>query len=212
MKVDVKLPSAYTLRRLELLEESKLAPKAIEIKGGALKDSMFCHYEYDHTVAANTTDNIKRKSQVPVHDDMINTFKDLNVHLALICEEIRPEEIIDIDKLPEMKPDTDDQDQDPLALKLSKFSVCAFKIVGNGENEGVVLTGQKVLSTLESVKLETPVVKWQSNYHFANELHVAVFNVVEEIEQYMEGKQAPPRQQELQFGDGEKGEEEQIDF
>jgi len=209
-------PSVYTIRRLEQLAESQLAPKAIEIKGGRLKDNMFCHYEYDHTVAANTTDSIKRASQVPVHDDMINSFRDLNVHLALICEEIRPEEIQDIDNLPEMKKDTEDQDQDPLALKLSKFSVSAFKVVGNGENEGVVLIGQKVLSTLESVKLETPPVKWQSSYHFANELHVAVFNVVEEIEQYMNGKQAPPRQQELDFGaEGANGTgegEEEVDF
>lgn len=202
--------SSYTQERLQKLAEKQLTGQKIEIKAGHLKDNMFCHYEYDHTVAANTTDNIKRKSQVPVHEDMIAAFKDLNVHLAVICEEITPGDIDDIDNLPEVDPelDLDDPAQDKLAVKLAKFSVSAFKVVGNGENEGVVLIGQKLLSNMESVKLETPVVKWQSDYPFVNELHVAVFNAVEEIEYYMNGKQAPPRQHELNF-DGTEDEEEQ---
>jgi hypothetical protein len=194
--------TSYTKERLEQLTESQLEAKEIEIRSGHLKDNMFCHYGYDHTVSANTTDNVARKSQVPVHDDLKVAFRKLNVHLAVICEEINPDDIPDIDNLPELDPDPDmtEEDQDPLAVKLSRFSVSAFKIVGNGENEGVVLTGQKRLSTLEFVKLETPVTRWQGDYPYVNELHVAIFNLVEEIEQYMQGKQAPQRQTEMDFG------------
>ncbi|MVT11349.1 hypothetical protein [Chitinophaga tropicalis] len=203
-----KKVNSYTQERLQKLVEKQLGGQEIEIRAGYLKDNMFCHYEYDHTVAANTTDNIKRKSQVPVHEDMITAFSDLDVHLAVIWKEINPEEIKDIDNLPELIEDLDldDPGQDKLAVMLSKFSVNAFKIVGSGENEGVVLIGQKQLDNYENGKLETPVVKWQSDYPFVNELHVAVFNAVEEIEQYMQGKQAPPKQQELNFEVGVDGE------
>lgn len=196
--------TSYVHARLAKLAESKLEPKAIEIKSGHLKDNMFCHYGYDHTVAANTTDSIYRKSAVPVHEDMKIAFRDLNVHLAVICEEIHPDDIPNIDNLPVLDPDTDltDDDQDPLALKLSRFSVSSFRIVGNGENEGVILTGQKRLSTGDHIKIETPVARYQGEYAFVNELHVAIFNLVEEIEQYMNGKQAPPRQTEMDFSEG----------
>jgi hypothetical protein len=193
---------SYTQERLKKLAESQLEPKQIEIRTGMLKDDMFCHYGYDHTVAANTTDSVTRKSQVPVHDDLKASFRDMNVHLAIVCEEIHPDEISDIDNLPELLPDVEREEQDPLALNLSRFTVSAFKIVGNGENEGVVLTGQKQLSTGDYVKLETPIVKWHRDYAFVNELRVAIFNAVEEIEQYMNGKQAPQRQTEMDFGDG----------
>lgn len=205
--------NSYTQERLKKLAESQLQPKQIEIRTGTLKDNMFCHYGYDHTVAANTTDSVTRKSQVPVHDDLIASFRDMNVHLAIVCEEIHPDDITDIDNLPELDldPELTEEDQDPLALKLSRFTVSSFKVVGNGENEGVILTGQKRLSTNDYVKLETPVVKWHSDYAFVNELHVAIFNAVEEIEQYMNGKQAPQRQMEMVFeeGDGLENEEEE---
>lgn len=205
----------YTQERLKKLAEKDLEPKQIEIKSGTLKDNMFCHYGYDHTVAINTTDSVTRKSQIPVHDDLKAAFRDLNVHLAIVCEEIHPDDIGDIDHLPELDPDPDmtEEDQDPMAVKLSRFTVSSFKVVGNGENEGVILTGQKRLSTNDYVKLETPVTKWQSDYAFVNELHVAVFNTVEEIEQYMNGKQAPQRQTEMNFGDGneDEGDEDEGD-
>jgi hypothetical protein len=203
--------NSYTQERLKKLAESQLQPKQIEIRTGTLKDGMFCHYGYDHTVATNTTDSVTRKSQVPVHDDLKETFRDLNVHLAIVCEEIHPDEIKNIDELPELDPDPDltEEDQDPMAVKLSRFTVSSFKVVGNGENEGVILTGQKRLSTNDYVKLETPVVKWHSDYAFVNELRVAIFNSVEEIEQYMNGKQAPQRQMELGFEEEEDPENEE---
>lgn len=193
--------NAYTRDRLAALAERKLETKAIEIKSGTLKDNMFVHYGYDHTVAVNTTDSVSRKSAVPVHDDMKFAFGSLNVHLAVICEEIQPDDIPDIDSLPRLDPDPDlaEEDQDPLAVRLSRFSVSSFRVVGNGENEGVILTGQKRLSTLDYIKIETPVTRWQGDYAFVNELRVAIFNVVEEIELYMNGKQAPPRQTEMDF-------------
>ncbi|MFB6453746.1 hypothetical protein ACE38W_00620 [Chitinophaga sp. Hz27] len=200
-EVSVHQPSQRVLDRLLHYEEASFEHKDIEIKSGNLKDGMFCHYSYEHTVQANTTNNLSCKSQVPVHEDLIAAFKLFNVHLAVICEEINPDDIPAIDNLPKLdtKLTYEDPAQDPLAKMLDCFSVSSFRIAANGENEGVILSGLKRLSTGEYVKLETPVTKFQSDYAFTHELRLAVFDVLTEIEEYMKGKQAPPRQTELDF-------------
>lgn len=205
-----KFLSDATRLGLERIERAGLEKKNIEIRSGKLH-GITCQFKYEHTVAENTTNTVKVDSAVPMHDDLPAAFAKLNVHLAVICEEIRPDELPDIDNLPvlDTDPDLTDADQDPLALKLSRFQVTAFQISGTGENEGVVLTGSKILSTGDLVSLQTPAVKWRSPYAFSNELHIAVFDLVTEIEEYMNGKQAPPRQIEMYFGgDGfEEGED-----
>ncbi|WP_346318211.1 hypothetical protein [Chitinophaga sp. YIM B06452] len=192
---------------LQIMEREK---KPIEVRSGALK-GIFCDYSYDHMVAQNTTNNVRISSHVPVHADLTAAFKRLHVHLAVICEEIHADDIPDIDNLPVLNEawDADDSRQPPLAAKLAKYAVSSFKIVGNGENEGVVLTGGKLLSTTDEVGLTTPVTKYQSEYPFVNELRIAVDDLVSEIEAYMNGKQAPPRQTEMVFADEDEFDDEE---
>lgn len=153
--------------------------KPIVIKGAALKD-IFCHYSYDHTVAPNVVNSVNIKSAVPIHDDMKMKFKFLRNHLAAICEEL-----------------TDDQMENFKAGHFHQdmaewFSVYAFRIQGTGDNEGAVLIGEKTLSTGDTVKLETPLIKWDSDkYHLPYELRMAIDDCVHEVELYMQGKQAP---------------------
>lgn len=196
-----KFLSDRTRLGLERIERANQEAKAIEVRSGKLS-GIFCHYEYLHTVAENTKNKIKNDSEVPMHDDLLAAFQQLNVHLAVICEEILHAEISDIDNLPvyDTDPDLTDADQDPLAARLNRFSVTAFQLSGTGENEGVILIGSKRLSTGELVELKTPVVRWKSEYAFTNELHIAVFDLITEIEEYNAGKQAPQRQMEMDFG------------
>ncbi|PUZ25047.1 hypothetical protein DCC81_12090 [Chitinophaga parva] len=203
-----KFLSDSTRLGLERIERANQEAKAIEVRSGKLS-GIFCHYEYLHTVAENTKNKIGVKSEVPMHEDLPRAFSKLNVHLAVVCEEIRPDEIPDIDDLPvwDADPDLTESDQDPLAVRLNRFHVTAFQISGTGENEGVILTGSKRLSTGELVSLQTPVVRWKSEYAFTNELHIAVFDLVTEIEEYNSGKQAPQRQMEMDFGGFEDGED-----
>lgn len=152
--------------------------KTIVIKGAALTD-IFCHYSYDHTVAPGIVNSNKVKSAVPVHDDLKAKFRALRDHLAAICEELTEDQMHNLQTghfHPEMS---------------EAFSVSAFKIVGTGDSEGVVLIGEKKLSTGESVKLETPTTKWESNYSCVNELRIAIGDCIAEVEEYMNGKQAP---------------------
>lgn len=178
------------IARLKAIEENRQEKKPIDIRSATVKDGMFCHYSYDHTVAANTTNDISVKSSVPIHDDMRNAFHKLYAHLAVICEEITVQEIGDIDNLPF-------GDDHPLNIKIGAFTVSSFRLDGKEEKEGVILIGWKRLSTGDLLKLEAPKIKWSAGYHFINELRVAIHDCIAEVEEYMKGKQAPPAQKSL---------------
>ena len=190
--------------------ELSAADNTIEIKSAQLKDD-FCNYSYEFKVAENTTDTINRKSSLVVHDDLKRAFKKLHPHLAVICEEIDHKSIKDIDRIPEWDPDKDYghvSGMDMISLQVSHFSVSAFKLEGTGENAGVVLIGQKRLSTGEYVKLETPRTTWDDDYPFIHDLRVAIDDLVVEVEEYMKGKSAPRLvQTEMEFEDDENTEE-----
>jgi hypothetical protein len=192
----VSISADKLMGRLKDIEESRLEKKPIEIRAASIRDGMFCHYSYDHTVAANTTNDVSIKSSVPIHDDMRDAFKKLNAHLAVICEEITIQEVGDIDNLPY-------GDDHPLNKKINAFTVASFKIDGKEEKEGVILLGFKQLSTGDFLKLEAPKIKWSAGYQFINELRVAIHDCTIEVEEYMKGKQAPPAQQELAFDEAE---------
>jgi hypothetical protein len=178
------------MTRLQQIEDSRQHKKPIEIRSTVIKDGMFCHYSYDHTVAANTTNDISVKSSVPIHDDMRNAFHKLYAHLAVICEEITVQEIGDIDNLPY-------GDDHPLNMKIGAFTVSSFRLDAKDEKEGVILVGFKRLSTGDYLKLEAPKIKWSAGYHFINELRIAIHDCIAEVEEYMNGKQAPPAQKSL---------------
>lgn len=167
----------------------------IEVRSALLKDSMFCQYTYDHTVAPNTTNEVKCKSAVPIHKDLSIAFARLNPHLAVICDEISIEQVGDIENLPT------DQD-DPLFMNINRFTVSAFTLDGIDGLEGVNLIGQKSLSAGDHVDLKAPKKRWDCNYHYINELRVAIMDIIHEVELYMGGKQAP-KQQISMFDDSE---------
>jgi hypothetical protein len=174
---------------------------AIEIKAAKLKDD-FCNYSYELTEGVTAGDICNRSGASIVHDDMKLAFKKLNVHLAVICEEISSNDI-DIDNLPDIADDTLKGKEKTLARRIDSFAVSAFKIDGTGENEGVTLIGTKRLSTGDYLKLEAPKVKWSESYDFINELMADVSECKNEVEAYMNGKTAPKMVQQELFEDGE---------
>ncbi|HEX7906254.1 MAG TPA: hypothetical protein VF487_20410 [Chitinophagaceae bacterium] len=181
--------------------EVKLETPAIEIKAAKLKDD-FCNYSYELTEGVTAGDVCNRSGASIVHDDMKLSFKNLNVHLAVICEEISPNEI-DIDNLPDINNETLKGKEKQLAKRIDSFAVSAFKIDGTGENEGVVLIGTKKLSSGDYLKLEAPKVKWSENYDFIQELMADVSECKNEVEEYMNGKTAPKMVQQDLFDDNE---------
>jgi hypothetical protein len=173
--------------------------KEIEIRAAHLRSGMFCTYSFDHNLPGSVTSGVTWKNALPVHDDLRNAFKKLYVHLAVICEEIQPDEIDGITDIQEYDPEH--HKEGSLEHRISFFNVHSWRLDGEYEKEGVILSGEKRLSTGEYLKLETPKKSWHSKYVFIDELHLAIHDCIVEVEEYHKGKRAPDRQQELGFPD-----------
>ncbi len=175
--------------------EAATRNKTIVIKGASLKDAMFASYQYDHNLPGNTTNKCSVKSEVPVHSDMVDAFNDLNIHLAVICEEVESKGY-SLGELQAIKKTAD---------KIEKFTVVSFKLEGNEDDPQVTLIGTKTLKSGDLLKLETPKTKLDASYPYAHELSATLDWCVKEIEEYMNGKRAPEQQLDM----FEQNEEEQ---
>ena len=123
--------------------------------------------------------------------DLKTSFDKLHVHLAILCDEVTTPKKKDFD-----------------AAEFEGFTVRGFSIGGNDENEGVTISGSKD-GKFGLVNLNTPFAKFDHNnseYPFTSELGDAIQSAIYEVEQYLfEGKRAPEKQLEMEFG--EEGEE-----
>lgn len=182
--------------------------KEIEITGATLNGD-FCNYSYDLCKGKTQGDSVNRKGSNIFHEDLKKAFWKLNVHLALICEEIEAKKVDDINELEDIIfDDTKDADgkliekeefkKGSIADQVTHFKVSSFTITGTGENESVVLAGTKTLSTGDHVGLKSPKTAWDGEYLFINELRAVVDDLKKEVEEYSNGKAAPKLvQQEL---------------
>lgn len=173
-------------------------PPVIKITAANLKD-LFCNYSYDLVAGTGEGDSINRKGSAIVHDDLKNAFKKLDVHLAVICEEIDPGEITDVEVLEKIDIN-EEYEPGSIEEKVCKYRVFGFKC-GDGGEGNVVLEGIKILSTGDHVSLRTPREDWDGGYAFLGELRVCIDDAIVEVEQYMNGKAAPKLEQtEMEFG------------
>lgn len=83
-----------------------------------------------------------------------------------------------------------------------KFEVRSFTIGGDGDHEGVTISGFKKLRGSKVLNLNTPFTKFNPDFEFSGyeylfELRRAVNNCVDEITEYIKGKHAPSPQLEL---------------
>ncbi len=176
--------------KINLKESGNNQPEhPIEIKGASLKDD-FCNYTYELTQEPTKGDTCKRSGASIIHDDMKAAFKKLNVHLAVICEELPAEDIQDIEHFENMD-FGEEQIKGSTQELVQRFTVSSFMLDGDGEKESITLVGEKRLSTGEYVKLTTPKKSWFGDYAFVNELRVAIDDLKIEVEEYMNGKAAP---------------------
>lgn len=177
----------------------------ISIKQATLKGNLFIEVIYDEKLPNNITNTIKRNSTAPVHQDLINAFSELDVHLAIICEEV---EITTDKKLEDIKAglkefrETQNEDLfgNKVLEKCASFHSNFYKIVGSGSNEGCIIGGNKQLTTGQHVGLMTPYTKYNDEYKFGDQLGEVISAIDYEIQQFiLHGKQAPAAQQELEF-------------
>lgn len=195
---------------MKSLAENGTLEKEIEITGASLNGD-FCNYSYDLLKGKTKGDSVSRKGSNIFHDDLKRAFWKLNVHLALICEEIDIAEVDDVEVLESILfEDTKDEegktiekeafDKGSIEDQVTHFKVSSFTISGSGENESIVLVGTKTLSTGDHVGLKSPKTSWDGEYMFINELRAVVDDLKKEVEEYSNGKAAPKLvQQEMTF-------------
>lgn len=159
----------------------------------AMRNGGTCNYGYSQKYEGGYSDTINVKRDALIHADLVDAFDAFNPHLAVICEEIGDNEIMEIE--------TGQAKTKVATNKLLSFTVDAVKLRGSFEEGSIVLVGTKALSTGESVKLETPKIEWGDNYAFLPELSVAAQDLVHEVSAYHNGKIAPDPQGDLFEGD-----------
>ena len=117
------------------------------------------------------------------HQDLVDAFNALPVHLALICE-LREVHKLTLKKIA----------LDPSVLE--GITVSSFFLSGESENEGVTLTGRKTLIDGKQIQLTTPSYKWDDSDGYRNieDLAALIDHLQNEILQYMDGKSAPSSQ------------------
>lgn len=169
----------------------------IEIKKAKVKNGIFLAYEYVEKTE-NYENKISTSSDAPIHEDLRSCFQRLVPHFALLTEEVVKSNVIEdaISGILEDEP------------ALAKFSVTGFTIGGNGDTEGVTLTGHKELESGKLVSFNTPFQLFaDEDYEFSEQLARTVGDLQTEVYEYMEGKQAPKMQVgKLDFGDDDEEE------
>ena len=201
----------------------------LKIVSGEIQKNLFLKPSYKKKTKEETKDErifndvMSGKSDKPVHDDLRKAFKQLIPHFILLCKQEDYEKyklffdhiIEDVNNVvywpgDEFKKigvnDINSEEDQPNAI-LKNYVVPSFYIVGDGENEGVVLAGTRTLnSKLDSISFSTPSIKWsESDYPHLHELRLAVEECQEEVLEYYNGKCAPPRQIEMDFNEEDEG-------
>jgi hypothetical protein len=175
----------------------------VKIKKAKLVSDLFLYVEYEEKDKDGKLKSKTEDSEIPVHDDLKNAIQKLHKHLALLCEEVsikgRPKTIEEFDSealyLKVDKSVDDISDEEPEARQ-SKFTAKSFSIGGNGENEGVTISGMKKLKTGKVVNLNTPFTKWSdTEYPFIDDLSADIETCYYEVEQYLFHNKRAPEQQ-----------------
>lgn len=187
----------------DILEGSPLEIRDFKILEAKMKDG-FCHYKFKVIKGVGLGDKLDVKGAGLYKDTMPKAFTTLNVHMAVIDDVFKHSgiEIEDIDTL----------HNDDHALI---YHVSGFKIVGDEENESIILSGNKYVSVGGRVDLDMFKVSItdHSPYKWYNELKVAIEKVCEEVALYREGNYIPvepeedkvdPDQMEMDFKNNDR--------
>ena len=156
----------------------------IEIRKATITSGIFLAYEYN-IQENNVSNKNNTQSTAPIHDDLRNAFKKLIPHFILLTEEM-PED--------KMKGIIENNLQLPEDIE-NKYQVSSFALGGSEDNQTIIISGHKVLSNDRIVSFSSPSQKiYDSNiegYKFTDELREALEYLISEVQEYMDGKQAP---------------------
>lgn len=165
-----------------------ISNKEVEIKGANIND-MLCNYSYELLTGKTIGDTLTHKGAHIIHDDLQMRFDSLNVFFAHLDDAYTGND--NTTPLTELETE----------IETEKYHVTGFTISGVEENKSIVLSGWKEV-TNGLIKFQTPKVKYSSAYLYLSDLKNRIYEVVEEVEEYRNGKTAPqddPNQMHMDF-------------
>lgn len=149
------------------------------------------------TFTTTDADGNEAKHQVeyqsPIHPDLRNAFKELEIHFGLITEWIDKKDVPDIENF------------DPALVE--KYHVTSFSIGGKEDDPGITITGYRIQSTGKAFPMNAPFQLFNepessaSAYKYVDHLEGVLMRLNIEVEKYLDGKHEEDAQQELEFPD-----------
>jgi hypothetical protein len=170
--------------------------KKAKIKGMTLEVEME-EIIYPENASPITNDVIKKSDQL-IHEDLRAAFNRLRPHLVLICDQ--KEDII-IKLHQGTGGNLEDQE---LIDSLTDIGITGYVISGENEHAGVTLIGQKK-TDLGTLNLISPFTKYISDYQNGNELASIIEACNYEVECYLFEGKCCIKQMELPFDGEEEG-------
>lgn len=166
--------------------------KDLEIISASIKDEL-CNYGYELLTGRNSGDKIPtRKGAHFIHEDLKEAFKNLDVILAHI-DGVFNSWANNQTHISDLEDKVDEKDLDN-KLFVDSYHVSSFKITGQEESKAVVIGGTK--NTVHGdISFCTPKIKLNSSYLYIDDLNVRLATLIDEVEQYMDGKRAPEFEQ-----------------
>ncbi len=168
------------------------------IKKAKVIDDTFMEIEYTECQPdgdSTTQHEIKALMRNRVHQDLLLAYEKLKVHMALLCESLDP------DNYEEEQFSTGEI---YTLLEFEKFKVMSFSIGGEGDSQGVTISGRRALRGKRILNLNAPFTKFDKlegleSYEFLDLMVSDLFGCIEEVKAYLGGKHAPNPQQEISF-------------
>jgi hypothetical protein len=176
---------------------------SITIKKAKIKNELFLEVEYSEKLN-DGTNTVKKECTAPVHDDLKLAFKRLNVHLALLCEQVyiaTGKAGIEIQKgigeeiAWQMDPNNDFTFSQPSWNIIRGMYCSGFTIGGSGESEGVTLIGYRLLGNDKVLNLTSPFQRWGDSYEFDSKLGEIIEACKHETYQYLFNDKHKPNAQ-----------------
>jgi len=155
-----------------------MSESVITIKSGTILNRMFLKYGFEEKKESKN-DKGTLNSDSPMHEDCQKAYHNLIPHLILLCEQ----ELVNPTIKKAISGGVNDLDDEKSYFK--DYRVLDFKISGTANSEGVVISGNRYLSTGKYISLSTPFIRWDDeDYKFISEFIEAIEAAREEVYQY----------------------------
>lgn len=172
----------------------------IQIKKVKIHSNQRGELKYKRVEGDGATSNVDKETpDKKVHKDFSDTLLALRVHFGILCGYITAKEV---------------KDPKSYMHEIDSFHVSGFSVAGEEEDEGIVITGHRILKPSgKAIILNSPFTRFNEDdatrYKHMDALIEAVKEAKDEAVKYLGGKYEMEVQLALQLGNPEKEEAEQ---